>query len=168
VRCRDGSLRWLEWNAQRLDDFEGHPGLLTVGHDITDRKQAIEDLRYQEARLRAVLDTAVDGIITINERGIVQSVNSAAERIFGYTSEEMIGHNISMLMPSPHREEHDGYLANYLRTGEKKIIGIGREVEARRKNGTTFPCVLAVSEVPLPDQRLFTGIVRDITEQNRA
>ncbi|MCZ6684295.1 MAG: PAS domain S-box protein, partial [Planctomycetota bacterium] len=168
VRCRDGSLRWLEWNAQRLDDFEGHPGLLAVGHDITDRKRATEDLRHQEARLRAVLDTAVDGIITINERGIVQSVNSAAERIFDYTSEEMIGHNISMLMPSPYREEHDGYLANYLRTGEKKIIGIGREVEARRKDGTTFPCDLAVSEVPLPDQRLFTGIVRDVTERKKA
>ncbi len=165
VRCRDGSFRWLEWNAQRLDDFEGHPGLLAVGHDITDRKQATEDLRQQEARLRAVLDTAVDGIITINERGIIQSVNSATERIFGYTADEMNGNNISMLMPSPYREEHDGYLANYCRTGEKKIIGIGRQVEAQRKDGTTFPCDLAVSEVPPPDKRLFTGILRDITEQ---
>ena len=168
VRRQDGSTRWLQWNVQRLADFGGQPGLLVIGHDITELRQSTERSRDQEARLRAVLDTAVDGIITIDARGIVQSVNSAAEQIFGYAAAEMVGQNVSMLMPSPHREEHDTYLANYLRTGERKIIGIGREVTGRRKDGTTFPCNLAVSEVPVLEQRLFTGILRDVSAQKAA
>ena len=126
------------------------------------------DLQGQEARLRAILETAVDGIITIDERGTIDSLNPAAEAMFGYTAREALGQNISLLMPSPYREEHDAYLKRYLATGEKNIIGIGREAEGRRKDGTTFPIHLAVSEVHVDGQRLFTGIVRDITQNKQA
>ena len=124
-------------------------------------------LRDSEARLRAILETAVEGIITIDEKGIIEVFNPAAERIFGYASGEVIGRNVSMLMPAPYRREHDGYMANYLRTGHAKIIGIGREVVGQRKDGSTFPMDLAVSEVRLEHRRLFAGFVRDITERKR-
>jgi two-component system, LuxR family, sensor kinase FixL len=119
------------------------------------------------ANLRVILDTVVDAIITIDERGIVQMVNPAAERMFGYTAGEMVGRNVSMLMPSPYRDEHDGYLANYCRTREAKIIGIGREVIGLRKDGSEFPLDLAVSEVVSDGTRMFTGIIRDITDRKR-
>lgn len=124
-------------------------------------------LRDGEARLRAILETAVEGIITIDGRGIIESANPAAEKIFGYPAAEIIGKNVSALMPSPYREAHDGYLANYLRTGHAKIIGIGREVVGRRKDGSIFPMDLSVSEVRLANRRMFTGFVRDITERKR-
>ncbi|HWW01837.1 MAG TPA: PAS domain S-box protein [Candidatus Acidoferrum sp.] len=124
-------------------------------------------LRDTEERLRAILQTAVEGIITIDEHGIVESMNPAAERLFGFSAGEVIGRNVSVLMPSPYRQEHDTYMANYLRTGKARIIGIGREVVGQRKDGTTFPMDLAVSEVRLADRRLFTGFVRDISESKR-
>jgi two-component system, chemotaxis family, sensor kinase Cph1 len=127
-----------------------------------------EALRESEERMRAILQTAVEGIITIDERGVIELINPAAESLFGYTRAEVKGKNVSILMPTPYREEHDRYLANYLRTGEAKIIGIGREVVGRRKDGTIFPMDLAVSEVRLPQRRLFTGFVRDITDRKRA
>ena len=116
-------------------------------------------------RLRAILDAAVDAIITIEESGVVESVNPAAERMFGFARDELVGRNVSVLMPSPYREEHDRHIANYLRTGEARIIGIGREIEAQRKGGSVFPADIAVSEVRLSDRRLFTGIIRDLTER---
>jgi PAS domain S-box-containing protein len=109
----------------------------------------------------------VDGIITIDSRGTVQSFNSAAERLFGYGAAEVIGNNVKMLMPDPYAAEHDGYLAHYQHTREPRIIGIGREVVGRRKDGSTFPMDLAVSEMRQPGQSLFVGIVRDITERKR-
>lgn len=121
---------------------------------------------HQE-KLAAILANAVDAIITIDERGIVESVNPAMETLFGYSREEVVGNNISMLMPMPDRDQHDQYLSNYLTTGEKKIIGIGREVTGRRKDGTTFPLHLAVSEIQFSDRRLFTGICRDISDQKK-
>ncbi|MGH7992305.1 MAG: PAS domain S-box protein [Limisphaerales bacterium] len=133
----------------------------------TQRRQAASDLRDSAERLRAILETAVEGIITIDERGLIESFNLAAERIFGYQADEVIGRNVSLLMPSPHREQHDTYLGNYLHTGHAKIIGIGREIVARRKNGSVFPMDLSVSEVQLADRRLFTGFIRDITERKR-
>lgn len=128
---------------------------------MTDEPGAAEN----EERLRAILHTAVDAIVTIEASGEIESVNPAAERMFGYTRGELLGRNVSMLMPPPWREEHDGYIARYLRTGEARIIGIGREIEAQRKDGSVFPVDLAVSEVRLPGRRLFTGIVRDLTER---
>ena len=118
-------------------------------------------------RLRAILETAVEGIITTDERGIIESFNSAAEEIFGYKVQKIAGKSVNMLMPELYRHEHDGYISNYARTGHAKIIGIGREVVGKRKNGTTFPMNLAVSEVRLENKRLFTGFVRDITERKR-
>jgi PAS domain S-box-containing protein len=138
--------------------------------ELIQRLQAVESAHRtdMEERLRAILETAVEGIITIDERGIIESYNPAAEEIFGYSAKEVIGKNVAMLMPSPDRERHDGYIENYVRTGHAKIIGIGREVVGRRKDGSVFPMELAVSEVKLADKRVFTGFVRDITERKRA
>ncbi len=133
----------------------------------THRKRAASALRDSEERLRAILETAVEGIITIDERGLIESFNLAAERIFGFKAAEVIGENVSILMPSPHRERHDSYLSNYRHTGHAKIIGIGREVVGRRKDGAEFPMDLSVSEVRLAERRLFTGFIRDITERKR-
>ncbi len=138
-----------------------------IVRDITERKRAEEAVREGAQRMRAIWQTAVDGILTIDTRGIVEALNPAACRIFGYAADEVVGRNVSMLMPAPYREEHDGYLANYLRTGEAKIIGIGREVTGLRKDGSTFPMDLAVGEVHLGQRRLFTGIVRDISERRQ-
>jgi two-component system, LuxR family, sensor kinase FixL len=120
-----------------------------------------------EERLRAILQTAVEGIITIDEHGIIESMNPAAEQLFGWQAAEMIGQNIKLLMPAPYREEHDTYLSNYVRTGQARIIGLGREVVGQRKDGSLFPMDLAVSEVRLEHRRLFTGFIRDITERKR-
>jgi PAS domain S-box-containing protein len=139
-----------------------------IVRDVSERRRAEEALRESEGRLRAIFETAVDGIITIDERGNITSLNPAATRIFGYTPEEVLGKNVKLLMPEPYRGEHDGYLRNYITTGVKKIIGIGREVIGLRKDGSTFPTDLAVSETVLGDRRVFTGVVRDITERKRS
>ena len=136
--------------------------------DVTDRKRAEDALRDSESRLRAVFDAAVDGIITINESGLIESVNPAVERLFGYSAAELVGRNVSVLMPDPYRSEHDSYLESYRRTGQRRIIGIGREVRGLRKDGTEFPMDLSVSELRLGGQRMFTGLVRDVTERKRA
>ena len=148
---------------------------LRIRREMRDRRRAQEDLERQteelranETRFRAVVDTATDGIIVVDERGVVDRFNRAAERLFGYEAAEVIGRNVSMLMPSPDRDQHDGYLARYLGGGTPRIIGIGREVTARRKDGTTFTMDLGVSEMQVAGRRMFTGIVRDITERKRA
>jgi PAS domain S-box-containing protein len=127
----------------------------------------VRRLEDREARLRAILDTAVDSIITIDKDGIIQSFNLAAERMFRYAAEEVLGNNVSMLMPMPFQDEHDRYITNYLKTGEKKIIGIGREVPGRRKDGSTFPMEIAVSEIFVGESRIFNGICRDITARKK-
>jgi two-component system, LuxR family, sensor kinase FixL len=117
------------------------------------------------ARWRSIIESAVDGIIVIDERGRLEAFNPAAQRLFGYTEDEVLGRNVNVLMASPYHEEHDGYLARYLETGEKKIIGIGREVTGRRRDGSTFPLHLSVGEMLLPGGRKFTGILHDLTER---
>ena len=118
--------------------------------------------------LKAILDTAVDGIIIIDANGIIQSINAAGAILFNYKTDELIGQNVHVLMASPHKDHHDEYIKSYIKTGKGKIIGIGREVEGRRKNGEMFPFWLSVSEVPLNDGILFTGVVHDITELKKA
>jgi two-component system, LuxR family, sensor kinase FixL len=119
----------------------------------------------REAHLTSILDTVPDAMIVIDERGLMQSFSSAAERLFGYKSSEVIGKNIKILMPSPYRENHDGYIERYLRTGERRIIGIGRVVVGERRDGSTFPMELAVGEMRSSNQRFFTGFIRDLTER---
>lgn len=133
----------------------------------TQRELTQAAVKDRDERLRAILETAVEGIVTIDQRGIIESVNTATERIFGYSARELTGQKIGILMSSPHREAHDSYLANYLRTGQAKIIGTGQEVTGRRKDGSSFPMDLAVSEVKLARGRMFTGFIRDITERKR-
>ena len=130
-----------------------------------ERAATARELRESEARARAVLETTVDGVITIGVDGTVESFNPAAERIFGYEAAEVVGRNVHVLMPEPYRAEHDGYLEAYRTTGRRKIIGIGREVRGRRKDGSTFPMDLAVSEVDLGGRTIFTGLVRDISDR---
>lgn len=119
-------------------------------------------------RLQAIIKTATDGIIIIDERGIMELANEAAARLFGYTEEELLGHNIKMLMPNPHRDAHDSYIQNYMRTGVRKIIGIGREVVGLRKDQSTFPVRLSISEVQLAERMVFTGILHDLSAQKAA
>jgi len=136
--------------------------------EVTARKRAEEGLRESEARSRAIVETATDAIITIDERGTIASFNQGAERMFGYVAGEVMGQRVNMLMPSPDSERHDGYIENYLKTGEAKIIGIGRDVIGRRKDGSVFPMYLSISEVRLGDRVLFTGIARDMTQLKQA
>ena len=117
------------------------------------------------AHLRSILETVPDAMVVIDEQGCIMSFSKAAERLFGFAQAELVGENVSTLMPSPDRERHDGYLRRYLETGEKRIIGIGRLVTGRRRDGTTFPMELAVGEARIGEQRIFTGFVRDLTER---
>lgn len=125
------------------------------------------DLLAREAHLSSILDTVPDAMVVIDERGVMRSFSSAAERLFGYTAGEAVGQNVSILMPSPHRESHDGYISRYHNTGERRIIGIGRVVVGERKDGTTFPMELAVGEMRSASERFFTGFIRDLTERQQ-
>ena len=135
--------------------------------DISERRQAEEALRESDERTRSIVDNIIDGIITIDESGVIQSVNAAVGRVFGYSRDELIGRNITALMPEPYRANHDAYLGNYFRTGVAQVIGIGREVEGLRRDGSTFPMDLSVGEFHFGGRRYFTGVVRDITERKR-
>ena len=123
--------------------------------------------QLESALLRLVVDTAPDGLIIIDEAGIVRAFSPAAQRLFGYEADEIIGHNVSLLMPSPHAEKHDSYIKRYIETGVRRIIGRGREVCAQKKDGGKIPVELVVGEVLVDNKRLFTGFVRDLTEQRR-
>jgi two-component system sensor kinase FixL len=145
--------------------------LLTVylaNHITRGLRRRENELHEQSRRTQAILETAADGIITIDEQGTIRSINPAAEHMFGYRGPEIIGRNVSVLMPEPQRSEHDTYIADHLHTGQAKIIGIGREVAGRRKDGEIFPMRISVSEVFLGQERIFTGILRDITRQKQA
>ena len=164
----DGEVRWVSNRGVAIYDAEGRP-LRAIGTtiDVTDRRRAEEALRDREARLQAVVDTAVDSIIAIDERGIIDTVNPATERMFGYGRDEMVGRNVSMLMPDPYHSEHDEYIQRYLRTGAARIIGVGRELVGLRKDGGTFPLDLSVSEFQVGGRRMFTGILHDISNRRR-
>jgi diguanylate cyclase (GGDEF)-like protein/PAS domain S-box-containing protein len=164
-RCKDGSYRRFQWHAVSR---AARRQIYAAGRDVTVERRAESTLRDSEAKHRTVVDNIVDGVIVIDERGIIESFNGSAERIFGYSSDEARGQNVSMLMPEPYHSEHDQYVQTYTNGGPKKIIGIGREVEGRRKDGEIFPLDLAVSEITLDGHRAFVGIPRDISERKRA
>jgi two-component system, LuxR family, sensor kinase FixL len=126
-----------------------------------------EEAHAREAHVKSILDTVPDAMIVIDERGLIQSFSAAAERLFGYSAAEVAGKNVKLLMPSPYQEEHDGYIARYLRTGERRIIGVGRVVVGQRKDGSTFPMELSVGEMRTGHERFFTGFVRDLTEHQQ-
>ncbi|HEY4540928.1 MAG TPA: PAS domain S-box protein [Noviherbaspirillum sp.] len=165
---RSGHEFPVEVTLSPLKTDDGEAMVMATVHDITRRKEAEAALQESEARMRAIFDSAVDAIVIIDEAGLIDRFNPAAERLFGYAENEVQGRNVSMLMPSPYREMHDSYLDNYCRTGHKKIIGIGREVIGLRRDGTTFPMDLAVAEMRFANRRMFTGMVRDISERKRA
>jgi two-component system CheB/CheR fusion protein len=154
-RCRtEETLRARDEQLRKLNE--------SLEHQVAERTQTLQE---REARMRAILDSTIDAIITIDYRGIIQSVNPGAEKMFGYTAAEMVGQSVNMLMPSPYRETHDGYVERYLQTGVKHIIGTNRETVARRKDGSVFPTDLAVSQIP--HLKLFSGIHRDLTERKK-
>jgi two-component system sensor kinase FixL len=128
---------------------------------------SMRELAQREAHLSSILQTVPDAVVVIDEQGLIRDFSETAEGLFGWTSEQVIGRNVSLLMPSPHREQHDAYLERYLRTGERRIIGIGRVVVGERKDGSTFPMELAVGEMELPEGRFFTGFLRDLTERQK-
>ncbi|PSJ38576.1 PAS domain S-box protein [Allosphingosinicella deserti] len=140
-------------------------GYATIVHDVTDRRAAERNLEKREQHLQSILATVPDAMIVIDEKGIMISFSAAAEKLFGYSEREMVGRNVSLLMPSPDRERHDAYLERYLATGDAHIIGIGRIVTGLRADGSTFPMKLSVGEALTDDQRLFTGFVQDLTER---
>lgn len=167
-QCKDGGRFFASGVVTPIFDEENKlRGFTKIARDITERKQAEEAVREAAVRLKAIVETAADGIITIDEHGIIESMNPAAERIFGYTHEEAVGRNVAMLMSDPEQAQHNQYLEDYLRTGRRGIIGTIREVRGRRKDGSIFPMELAVSETRLGVRRIFTGIVRDITDRKR-
>lgn len=132
---------------------------------MTGDKNQNPEVGMSDALLAAILDNVMDGIITIDESGAIRLFSKSAENIFGYTASEIIGSNVSMLMPEPFHSQHDGYLKNFIPTGQKKVIGIGRPLEGKHKDGSRFPMVLSVSEMNYDGKRMFTGIVRDISER---
>jgi PAS domain S-box-containing protein len=165
---RDGAERPIDDSAAPIRCKSGETvGCVLVFRDVTERRLVERDRADDQARLRSIVDHIVDGIITMDERGRIDSFNPAAEKLFGFRTEEVVGQFVTKLMPEPFRSEHEGYVANYMRTGQAKVIGVGREVVGRRKDGSTFPMDLAVSEFRLGDCQYFTGIVRDITDRKR-
>jgi len=161
-----GRVRDVELSAVPIKR-EGHDATLLVGRDTTEVTAAMRAVAAREHRIRAIMDTVLDGIVTIDEDGIILNANLSVERIFGYSLAELVGGNVSALMPEAEAARHDGYIHAYLQTGTGGIIGVGREVMARRKDGTLFPVHLSVSELRVEKRRLFTGTIRDLTENKQ-
>jgi len=163
-RTKDGRLVDVSLTVSPMFDREGRiVGASAIARDVSDRKKTERQIRGDEELLRSIVESAVDGIVVINAKGEIQEFNNAAERFFGYARGEIIGRNVNALMPAPFDAEHDRYIARYLETGEAKIIGKGREVVARRKDGTTFPVHLSVGEMSVGGRRMFIGIMHDLT-----
>jgi two-component system, LuxR family, sensor kinase FixL len=152
----------LSISEVKLQDKQIFTGIV---HDITELKKTEIALRESENKFNSIIKTAVDGIITIDIHGLMEMVNPAAQKLFGYDESELLGRNINMLMPEPDSSQHDGYIERYHRTGIPHIIGIGREVSGLRKDGSIFPFFLSISEVQLADRKVYTGFVHDITQQ---
>jgi two-component system sensor kinase FixL len=166
-RRKDGSIFpfFLSVSEVKLGDKTIYTGII---HDISQLKEAELALQESQNQLNAIIDNAIDGIITINERGIMQIVNPAAAHLFGYEVEELIDKNVAVIAPNPHRRNHDTYINKYLETGKQKIIGVGREIIGLRKDGTQFPFLLSVSEINFGDRKIFAGLIHDLTQQKEA
>jgi two-component system sensor kinase FixL len=165
-RRRDGSLIDVSLTVSPVRDRAGRlVGASKVARDVTAATRIQAELAARQAHLQSVLDTAPDAIVVVDSDGIIQSFSLAAERLFGHTAAEAIGRNVSILMPGPYREQHDGYMDRYMTTGERRIIGIGRVVVGLRKDGATFPMELAIGESRAGDRRSFTGFIRDLSEK---
>ena len=165
---KDGTRFWANVVINAIRDADGTLlGFAKLTRDMTEQKTADDALKQSEARLRSILDTVPDAIVIIDEFGLIESFSPAASRLFGYTAEQVTGQNVKMLMPPPYRDQHDGYLSRYRRTGEERIIGTGRVVVGLRQDGSTFPMELAVGDAKGGKRRLFTGFVRDVTERQR-
>jgi len=166
---KDGLPVWVNVISSLAHSDEGAPACrISIVEDISERVLAQERREGDEAKYRAIIDTAVDSIVVIDDRGIIQSFNRAAEHTFGYQSAEVVGGNVCLLMPEPYRDAHDDYIANYITTGHAKIIGIGREVAGRRKDGSLFPLELSIAEWRAGEERYFTGIMRDVTDRKHS
>jgi two-component system, LuxR family, sensor kinase FixL len=167
-RRKDGTV--IDVSVTISPVYDGHGNLIgasKVARDISSAKKSQLQLQEREAHLQSVLDTVPDAMIVIDTRGTMQSFSATAEKLFGYSAQEAVGRNVSILMPQPYASQHDSFLARYLATGEKRIIGIGRVVVGRRKDGSTFPIELAVGEMRSGDRRFFTGFIRDLTERQQ-
>ncbi|WP_404480538.1 PAS domain S-box protein [Novosphingobium sp. BL-52-GroH] len=165
---KDGSEFLASLSLTALKDEQGHlRGFAKIVSDITDSRAAEDTIRAREEHLASILSTVPDAMVVIDHKGVILSFSSAAQALFGYTEDEIVGCNVSTLMPSPDREHHDGYIRRYLETGEKRIIGIGRIVFAQRKDGSTFPMELSIGEAKSRSQRIFTGFIRDLTDRRR-
>ena len=161
-----GRRRWVRVNLMPDRDEDGRVrGFFALAADFTREKRALQAVKESHDRLASVLETVMEAIVTIDKTGSIDGFNPAAERMFGYTADEVMGRNVSMLMPEPYHSEHDRYIERYLQTREARIIGKGREVTALRKDGSTFPIELAVSEID--HQERFNGIIRDITARKK-
>jgi two-component system sensor kinase FixL len=172
IQCRInrevGGSHWIRMRGGPVAGADGTRRHLSgIVLDIDEEKQLEEALRKNEGHLRSILETVPDAMIVIDERGVIQFFSSAAERLFGYSESEAIGRNVSALMPTPDSTRHDGYLSRYRSTGERHIIGIGRIVTGRRRDGTTFPMHLSIGETQSGGAPYFTGFVRDLTEHQR-
>jgi PAS domain S-box-containing protein len=163
-RRRDGTVFPLHLSVGEMS-VAGTRMFTGMLHDLSARVRLEEQLRTSEARWRAIVNSAVDGIVVIDSHGGIEAFNPAAERLFGYAEAEVLGRNVDMLMPPPYQDEHDRYLSRYLATGRAKIIGLGREVTGRRKDGSTFPLHLSVGEITIEGDRKFTGILHDLTNR---
>ncbi|MET7244918.1 PAS domain S-box protein [Methylobacterium sp. EM32] len=164
----DGATDWLRSRGSvEIDPGGGPVRHRGVVFSIRAQRQAEIELRAREAHLRSILETVPDAMVVIDEEARIQSFSAAAVRQFGYAPEEVVGRNVSLLMPEPYRSRHDSYMARYLATGERRIIGIGRVVVGQRRDGSTFPMELAVGEMRSSGARYFTGFIRDLTESQR-
>ncbi len=163
--ARNGKVHWLRQRGGVFLDDQGHPaGLQGVLVDIDESKEMEREVLLREEHLQSILQTVPDAMIVIGENGVMQSFSTAAERLFGFNASEAIGQDVSILMPEPDRGRHDGYVARYKATGERHIIGVGRVVTGRRKDGSTFPMHLSVGEMRSGYGRFFTGFMRDLTD----
>jgi two-component system, LuxR family, sensor kinase FixL len=165
-RRKDGTTFPLQLTVGEAE-VDGERKFTGIIHDLTDQMALEDRMRASEARWRSVIESAVDGIVVIDGHGCIEAFNPAAERLFGYSEAEIIGRNVNMLMPEPYHAEHDAYMSRYMTTGEKRIIGVGREVTGKRRDGTTFPLHLSVGEMSVNGERKFTGILHDLSARIR-